>query len=295
VKVGEEFYLGSDYSLIFSLTICTLGVSTRWLNTQIIDIWLAVFFSLCLLLLQKNKREIIDYLFIGLAFGMLIGSKFTGFIYGSVIFLFYVKSLLNDLNPRKVIFFLIPLFSLGLSWYIRNFIVTGNPFYPVDTPLFSGSLHFPDRVWSIFIKHPVDKINAFISEYRVWVLSILSLPFLLISKLKKSTDDKKNIIKLSFIGLINLLLFSTFVSGAEPHIMVSVIRYSYPVFIPLILSVFLIAKLNKWEIYIALISFMSMIFFNSFSYNPKIIFILIPVVFLVLYWMNRIDGGKGVL
>ncbi len=59
--VGKTFKLGKNLSLIFATSIIGLHGIVRWLNTQVIDIWLSVFFLLSIYLLEnpnKKKRNI---------------------------------------------------------------------------------------------------------------------------------------------------------------------------------------------------------------------------------------------
>lgn len=287
IKLGQVFGLSKSFSLIFALSICTLGAITRWLDTQIIDIWVAVFFASTLILLQSNKRTIKDYFLIGLFLGALVGSKYTGFLYGGVLTVVYFKSLIANLSYQKFLAALLPFLLVGIPWYIRNFIVMQNPFYPVDNPLFKGDIVFKERVWNIMLSYPVEKFNAFFSEYKLWVLSIFALPFFLKIRSKVSTKEAKKVIILSTIGLLNFLLYLAFVSSYQEWIMVSVMRYAFPVFIPLILSVFVIAQVKKWEIWLSYLSFMGMIIFNSFTYYPKLDLLLVPISFVAFYILDR--------
>lgn len=287
IKLGEVFKLSKNFALMFSLTICTLGAITRWLDTQIIDIWVAIFFSVTLILLQSQKRRAREYFLIGLFLGALVGSKYTGFLYGGILLIFYLRSLIRNLSYQKIFAFVLTFFIIGTPLYVRNFLIMHNPFYPVDNPFFEGKLVFSERVWSVMRNYPLEKFNAFFSEYKLWILSVFSLPFFLKIKNGFSHDVSKKVFILCGIGLSNFFIYLTFVSSHQEWIMVSVMRYAFPVFIPLILSVFVIAQFKKWQAWLSYFAFMGMIIFNSFAYYPKLLLILVPVCFVSFYILEK--------
>ena len=161
--LGRIFGLKKMYALLFAITICTLNAIMRWLNAPNIDLWLSIFFILCIILLERPVKKVSYFLKLGFVFGMLIGTKYTGVFFGLVLFIFYIKSLIKYINFRNILAFIIPFSILGLFWYVRNFILMANPFYPMHVLFFKGALEFPDRVWSIFLRYPIQQINAFIS------------------------------------------------------------------------------------------------------------------------------------
>lgn len=281
-KLGNVFGLSYNFAIIFASTICTLGTVVRWMNAQTIDIWLAIFFTWLLILLEQKKKDIFHFFKIGIAFGMLIGTKYTGVLFGSVVTFFYIKDILKNISFKKALVFFVPFSAIGLIWYARNYYETANPFYPMYVLFFKGKLAFPDRVWNVFLRYPIEQTSAFIAEYRMWIFSLFVTPIVLVKKWRVIENrEKKNILKLFLIGIVNFAIFTTFISSYQVWIMVSVMRYAYASFIPLILCVFLLGKIWNKEEDVAFFAIANMVMVNTFAYLPKLLFILIPVAFVV--------------
>ena len=166
-----------------------------------------------------------------------------------------------------------------------------NPFYPMHVLFFKGALEFPDRVWSIFLRYPIQQINAFISEYKIWFFSLIISPLVFFIKNKRQ-DQIETIKRLVLIGIINFFIFTTFISGPQEEIMVSIMRYSLPVFIPLILSLFLLGQLYKKEELLSYIAIACMILINPISYYPKLLFIYLPLAYVIFQLIDKRNSFK---
>lgn len=291
---AKRFDLDRDLSTVFAGSIVTLHTMLRWANTQIIDIWLGVWFVLVLGILQKPEKSIRYFLFLGLASGMLIGSKYTGPIFLLILFIFYGKKLLKFLNLQRIIAYIIPFGLVGLSWYLRNYLVMGNPFYP------QGFLWFKDggftilntNVWRATLLFPngiMNFINALISEYGLWAVSIFT-PVLLFSKKVRNA----NYVPLILTGSFCFIVFLFLPSDRFYNIAVSVFRYSYPVFITFILAIFLIARKFGKEKILVIFALANMLIIPELHYRPKFLILLLPVVFLVFYEdeIRKFTSGK---
>ena len=76
-KLALTFRLSYYYSLLFAITVCTLNLILRWLNVVSIDVWVAVWFTLAIILLENPKKSLFYFMKLGFVLGMLIGSKYT--------------------------------------------------------------------------------------------------------------------------------------------------------------------------------------------------------------------------
>lgn len=284
--LGKRMGLKNDLSIVFAVVITTLPVMLRWINMQIIDIWLAGFFTLSLLLLEAVKKKNSHYLAIGTSAGFLIGSKFSGPLYFLVLLIFYFKKILKNFNLKLFVLFLIPFSLFGLVWYLRNLFYTGNPVYPESFIFFpkSGFEILSTQVWEVSFTS-VDGLknffNAGFGEYSVWFFSIFISLFILFKTFKKRKFNK--ITKLILIGYSNFIIFLFLPSDNYFHIFVSVFRYTFPIYIPMILSIFLYAKEKGKEEYIYLITFVSLLTSPIYEYHPKVILIVLPIA-LVIYF-----------
>lgn len=285
--LGQRFGLERNLSVIFASSIVTLHTIIRWLNTQVIDIWLAVWFVLALALLQKSEKSLKYFALLGFSLGMLVGSKYTGPLFLMVLALFYFRKVWKIVNFKRIIVFLIPFAFFGLLWYLRNFFVTGNPIYPQPFLFFKGDYYpiLSTPVWDTTTKNiagMMNFVNALISEYGLWSFAIFS-PLILISKKLRNNQSFKQIKSLILIGSLSLVIFIFLPSDKYYNIVVSVFRYSYPAFISLILAIFLIARKFGREEQLGILALTNMIFIGGLQYTPKISLIILPIALFIFF------------
>lgn len=280
-KVGESFGLSKHLSIVFAAALSTLNTVLRWPLTQIDDLWVGVFFLISLYLLKKPKKGVKYFLLLGVSIGMLIGMKFSGLVFASVILILFAKKAFTNINPAKILVFSLPVIILGFSWYIRNLILTGNPLYPVGFFFLKGDPTY-DSVnsgnWSIFasiLKNPsyiINMISALVSEFFIWIFSLVLPVYALIKN--KSAELKK----LSVAAIIFITVW-IFLFPAES--LVSNMRHVYPLIFITILEAFLIFK-NREEWIGVLTIFGMMGALANLNYHPKLLILaIIPVFYLV--------------
>lgn len=286
-KLASIFKLDYYYSLLFSLTFCSLNVVVRWFNAVSIDMWVGVFFCLGIILFENPKKTVLYALQLGFVLGMLIGSKYTAIIFLLVLIVFYYKKFTAIFSFSRFIAFLIPFSLFGLFWYIRNYLLLGNPFYPLSVFGFKGVNLFTQTIWSVTIHHPGEMFNAFFGEYKLWTIGIL-VPFgYFIHKFFLKNFPLHNVGKLFLFGLINGIFFLQFPTSDQPWIMVSSFRYSYPVFIPLILGIFIIAKQLNKEVLLGYFAVANMIIVTSLVYAPKLVIFYLPLALFCFYLLEK--------
>lgn len=280
-KLGRVYGLEFYFSLLFALTIVTLNLVVRWLNAVSVDMWIAAMFTIILNLLVRPKKSIWYFLELGTAMGMFIGSKYPALLFLGVLLFFFGNRLWQFVTIKSAIAFLIPFSILGLFWYARNYVYTGNPFYPLEVLGFPGvEVYGHHRVWTVARQYPIEQIDAFFAEYKLWLFA----PFIAAVALLKNITPHK---KLLFIGFINLALYPIFPSAPQPWIMVSVLRYSLPAFIPLILGVFILAQKYQKQELLSYFALGNMIMITSFNYHPKLTLIYVPVALLCMYFIEK--------
>ncbi|OGM08466.1 hypothetical protein A2159_01460 [Candidatus Woesebacteria bacterium RBG_13_34_9] len=294
-KLGKVFGLGKLYSFLFSLTFVTLNVILRWINSVNVDIWMAVFFVWALILLENPRKELTYFLKLGFVAGVIIGSKYSGLYIIVVLSLFYTKKIISAVNTKGIIAFIIPFSIFGLFWYVRNYLITGNPFYPTPIFNFPGIEIFNGlRVYSVTLERPLDIFNALFSEYKMWmfvVLIALIMVFRRIIIYKKFKLDQMYMLYL--LGLVNFIIYFNFPSDYPKSVMVSSLRYSYTSFIPLILAVFLQMKKLKKEELLGYFSIGNMIMVMSLNYHPKLVLIYLPLALIFFRFLDNINKKKN--
>lgn len=290
--LAKIFRLLDYYAIIFASAFTTLNVVLRWLNAVSIDVWVAVWFVLAMVLLENPKKNYLYFAKLGLVLGMLIGSKYTAFIFLLVLLAFYfknIKNIIKLLTLSKFLTFFVPFSIFGLFWYIRNYIYTQNPFYPLVVLGFPGKEIFGNyRVWNVGLKHPVIMFDSALAEYKMWIfVVILAFSWLVYWYIIKRQYYLDAINKLFLLGLTNFLLYFTFPTSEQPWIMVSSFRYSFPAFIPLMLGTFLLAAKYKKEDLVGYLAVGNMIMVTSLEYHPKLVFIYIPLALLIFYLQKK--------
>lgn len=299
-KLALTFQVKSSYAILFALTFVTLNVIVRWMNAISIDVWVAIFFILTIILLENPKKNIRYFIKLGFVAGMIVGSKYTTWFYLILLAIFYGKKLLPTINLVRIIAFIIPFSIVGLFWYVRNYIFINNPFYPLPMLGFKGSSNSFDgqNVLHAIVTRPMDMFNAGFGEYKLWIFTILialiSLGYQFLIKKKFHLETHH---KLFLLGLGCLLPFPTFPTSLEPWSMVSTFRYSFPAFILLILGTFILAQKYKKEELVGYVAIACMINVLSMAYYPKLLLVYLPLSLLIFYFTKTLiqvwRGLKG--
>lgn len=294
IALARTFKLTRDYALLFGITIITLNIILRWLNQVSVDVWIAVFFCITVITLERLKPSIKSFAILGFNIGMMIGSKYTASTLLIPLIFPYLRTILSKVNFSRILIFFGLLSFFGFFWYIRNYLLTGNPFYPLPILGFPGKEIFGDmRVWNIGIEHPIQMIDAAIGEYKIWIFSIPIAILYLIKKslfIKDSAQNKEDINQVGKIFLIALTLITIYLfypTSREPWIMVSSLRYSYPAFILLILGIFKLGQIIKKESLIGFFAITGMLGIFGMEYHPKLILISIPISLILIFYANR--------
>lgn len=91
------------------------------------------------LVVLRRSRRLQEAAWAGLALGLAIGTKYHGLIFAPVFVL--AAALLADGPARRrglAVASFLALAAVGLPWYVRNWIVAGNPVYPLAAGTFGG-------------------------------------------------------------------------------------------------------------------------------------------------------------
>jgi hypothetical protein len=115
----------------------------KQLQIAYVDVMVAALFLACLnfLLLLDEDFSAKFALAYGISMGLLMGTKTVALPYCILLIIPFIYMLCK--NPKKLhrsIIFLIPLLSLGGFSYLRNFMETGNPLYPLNLKLFGKEI-----------------------------------------------------------------------------------------------------------------------------------------------------------
>ncbi len=270
-KTAEAFDLQTETAIVFAGSVVMLESVLRWPLTQTVDIWLAVFFLASLCLFKKPDSSNKYYLLLGVANGFLIGSKYSGLPFFAILIFFFGKSVFSKINFKKLMLYLTPVFVIGFSWYVRNYIITGNPLYPANFLFLQGDPEFSklDSVnWSVLgsiIQNPsfIWKLTeAMMGEFLTWALAFpISIYLLWKGVLAREVKD---------LTLVSLAMFVVFALLFPASPIVSNLRYIYPSIIALMLASFIYFR--KYLVVLFLVCLVtSTLAFTNLEYHPKIL------------------------
>lgn len=153
------------------------------MKTAYIDLGLTMFVFLgfyCIALWINTKK--INWLYLaGFAAGMAAGTKYTALMY---VLLYALWIAYEGRNIRYVITFICLVIVFGSPWYIRNFILSGNPVFPFGEGIFGYSWLW-DRNDALGQYHDLIKAHGTPRT----ILSFLILPWNLVMHQEKFMDD----------------------------------------------------------------------------------------------------------
>ncbi len=258
LKIKEKHAVYSSLLFFFSPVIILQS------TTNYIDIAVSVLFLAAINFLMcdntdecpDNKTGIISFergkipvLLAGLTSGILLGSKWSGPLFVTVLAALIVMigvavrfNLFNIMPPGYkgsfvkdrfipyIICFIIPVFAMGGYWYIKNWVLYGNPFHPMEITFFNFTL-FEDlyrAVETMEGKNPTPEIIKHLSLlsglFHVWmekvryytydsklsgfgpVWFILFLPSIVFSIAYAARKKKYNFLLISMVLVVTFII-----------------------------------------------------------------------------------------
>lgn len=198
-----NFGISKKVSLFVSAFPLYLPVFLQQAGTIFVDIYFVLTFVLSIYFLQevaKDTKNITNSILFGLAIGLFMGTKYLGLPYGSIpllIFLF-IHLAKKERHYGTMGLGLFASLLTGAFFYIRNWVNSGNPLFPVDIKLFGKTLFegYPNASDKLTGSSLFEHINepTVIKDFfkAFWTM----------------TDAPGFLILLSFIALLVMILFS---------------------------------------------------------------------------------------
>ncbi len=261
-------FLFPNYSFISSLSLLSLPLTSFLMSTPIVELPLSLFlmlsfYSLLLFIrTQKNGWLLITGIFAGFSAGMKYQGLFI-FLLIPVVLLIFERRINENIRAIIIIFSISILVSL--PWFLKNFIYTGNPFYPMFFNIFGGKGWSEENNWRFFhdlqIKNPSQMLSLiyevnfsskiFGAGGIIGPIFLIFIPLYFLGKMNKIVNT---MFLISF-----LYLFSFLKTG--------IIRYSYFSIVLLALSIsYGIVKTTDFRPlkFIVYFSFFAIVVLNSF-------------------------------
>jgi hypothetical protein len=211
-----------------------------------IDLIVSVFFLVSLYFsIRFYSTEKSIYLFLaGLSIGLILGMKYTMLLTAIILQIIIVPRLIRR-SKKELIIYLVLIFICSSYWYLRNYFILGNPFYPFDlSGLQSTYTSFSDfSIANIINKYIVIMKLFFTKDWGVgsfnggygiifWGLAFPSWIYFLVKSITSNCKNK----------LINLFVWIQMPIGFLFFLIVPIDEfYLYPRFSIFIIGICLIA------------------------------------------------------
>jgi hypothetical protein len=150
------FYLKPKFGRNWGLLGMVIFISTPiviWLSTTAyVDLGMTFFSTGSVLTFIKWRdseyKHIKWFLLSGLSMGIAVGSKYNALIAGFILNMILMLGVVRDTHRQStalwygVLFFVITAL-VASPWYLKNYLHTGNPFYPLFGSVFKSLQHHP--------------------------------------------------------------------------------------------------------------------------------------------------------
>lgn len=254
-------------------------------------LFLLVFNSLLILREELNFRNAILF---GISLGLLVGTKALN-IFWSVslipLFILFIYRNLKKANFKNTLICLViialMLLLFGGFSYIRVFLLTGNPFYPIIINFFGRSI-FPGLIDKLSYSQLVVPWNEFNlrnlffgeglgAQFLLFIFPASIIPLLFFKTLKEKIKDKIFYILVFFIPSFMLWMYLFYIKAYW-------IRYIFPYLAMGLISAIVFLDKFKWgKKYITVIGFLTILSSAAELAHGKELIISLFLSFLIFY------------
>lgn len=219
------------------------------------------------ILFQNKDFKLNDIVLFSISCGLFIGTKANGIVYGVIIILVLLVGLLLKWRPKFVIsVFIIFLFNflMGGFWYFRNFLITGNPVFPLEVKVFAYKIFDGYYGYTEKLKNYSISDHLFDSELYPMFFSALTVSTSLLGlcciigvffSFSKLINFRKNYLVLLLL-ILSLVFFVIYIFSPFSYInLYPNIRYLLPfLFLSFVLFVLFINSFKKSVLIFSLLS-----------------------------------------
>lgn len=274
-----------------------------------VDVVCAVMFLLVfyVVLLLKQNFTLKNSLLFGITAGLFIGIKIINIVWLAALmpvicYMFYhgartAKATLKKIliNLSVIVFFIV---LFGAYMYIKNFILLGNPVFPVDLTIFGKTIFkglIDNATYAIKIA-PGDGFNFMRITFReglglqflFFVLPGTFVPLFFYQYLKK---NKYSITEYMLIFATPLIMFILY----RAYVNVFVVRYLFPyISFGLLTAIIFVTRFSKGNRYLAVASFIS-IFVASFELANRYELVVSILLYLIFFTCLVVYKEKVIL
>jgi hypothetical protein len=262
-----------------------------------VDVICAVLFLLVFyaLLLLKRSFTLRNSLFFGISVGLFVGTKIINLVWlialmPVICYMFYRGARVTKASLSKILYSLcaivLPIILFGGFMYIKNFVLLGNPVFPVELTVFGKTIFkglIDNATYATKIA-PGDGFDFMRLTFReglglqflFLILPGTFIPLLFYRYLKKRKYPIGEYMLIFATPLIMLVLYSLYIN-------IFIVRYLFPyVSFGLITAIIFVTRFSKGGKYLAPVSFLS-IFVASFELASKYELITSILLYLVIF------------
>lgn len=147
-RIFRNFGIDKNTALIATAIPFYMPIFLHQAGLPLVDLFFVLIFAISIYFLQEisinqEKEKYSDFLLFGLSIGLFIGTKYLGLVYGALIILLLAGIAFYHAKNKKIKLYKAGFITIagilftGSFFYIRNWIDSGNPLFPVDVN-FSG-------------------------------------------------------------------------------------------------------------------------------------------------------------
>lgn len=204
-----NFKVPKDISIATSAIPLYMPIFLRQAGLPLVDVFFTLTFALSIYFLQllyiRKRERTLHALLFGLSLGLFMGTKYLGLVYATIpLFLFTILALKNKPRIAPFVAGTVGTFLTGSFFYIRNWIDSGNPIFPVElkilgTKIFDGYLGINEKITSTsLLENVVDDATFtefwenffFMTGWESRLIAIATVALLILLFIKKTRNDK---------------------------------------------------------------------------------------------------------
>lgn len=147
-RILRNFGIGKNTALISMAIPFYMPIFLHQAGLPLVDLFFVLLFAISIFFLQEislhreKDKNYSDFFLFGLSIGLFIGTKYLGLVYGAPLILLLAGIAFYQAKNKKIklskagFITIVGILFTGSFFYIRNWIDSGNPLFPVDLNLF---------------------------------------------------------------------------------------------------------------------------------------------------------------
>ena len=238
--------------------------------------------------LQQSQRG--APILLGVCIGMLVGTKYFAILYGLVLFaataVWYLRTSTPLRNERKVwLCFAAAIVLVGGYWFLRNWIMTGNPVFPIGSKEFAERLPYPGIHRTTLLYHLTEEAQELVLE-SVWkrcgplhVIALAAIPAIVIwmcLDTKSRTQNAQPGMLVGFVGCLVIFVTTPMLVEDQPGTM-NHLRWGYT-------TVRYGLCFWTFAVFLFFVGINSLTQWRFIARRPFLMRALLIVVFFQVYW-----------